>query len=60
MTNACNGKRFSGYTLVEPADDGNDAAMALLRSGAVDAIWVYADQAARLSAEAGVDDRTGT
>ena len=56
VTNACNGKRFSGYTLVEPADDGNDAAMALLRSGAVDAIWVYADQAHNYQPKAGVEE----
>lgn len=45
VNNPCTGQKFSGYNLIIPAETGNDAAMAILRSGQADAMWVYADQA---------------
>jgi len=55
VTNQCTQKKYapkcavSGgedcYTLIIPEEAGNDAAMKLLRDGAADAIFLYADQA---------------
>jgi len=45
VTNKCTGGRYGGYEIVTPTEDGNDAAMAILRAGEADAMWIYADQA---------------
>jgi len=45
VNNYCTNSRYGGYTVVAPPEDGNDAAMAMVMSGEVDAMWVYADQA---------------
>jgi len=45
VRNPCTGNYFSGFNMLSPASDGNDAAMAMLRDGSADAMWVYADQA---------------
>jgi len=39
-----NQKKFTGFTLVS-VESGNRPAMAALKSGAADAMWVYSDQA---------------
>jgi hypothetical protein len=47
--NLCTGESFSGFTLVgnDPESGGeNDQALAQLLNGEVDALWIYADQAA--------------
>lgn len=49
-TNLCTGEFFSGFTLVENSETSsaseNDAALKQLLDGDVDALWIYADQAA--------------
>jgi len=45
VRNPCTGNYFSGYNMITPSEDGNDAAMAMLMDGSADAMWVYADQA---------------
>jgi len=45
VTNWCTGSRYSGYTVLTPTEDGNDAAMTMLRNGEADGMFVYADQA---------------
>lgn len=48
-TNLCTGETFSGFTLVgnDPEEGGeNDKALAQLLNGEVDALWIYAGQAA--------------
>jgi hypothetical protein len=46
--NQCTGETFSGFTLVtnNAADFENDVALHQLLDGIVDALWIYADQAA--------------
>jgi len=45
VTNPCTGNQFTGYNMLIPTGDGNDAAMEMLMNGTADAMWVYADQA---------------
>mmetsp|Transcript_9222 Transcript_9222/g.16612 ORF Transcript_9222/g.16612 Transcript_9222/m.16612 type:complete len:387 (+) Transcript_9222:68-1228(+) len=49
VENKCTKGRFVNFTMVTPeippGANPNDVAMAMLRSGKVDAMWVYADQA---------------
>jgi len=45
VNNWCTNKRYSGYEVLTPTADGNDAAMKMLRSGEADGMFVYADQA---------------
>merc|ERR1719473_2197283 len=45
VTNWCTNKRYTGYEVLTPVTDGNDAAMAMLRDGTADGMFVYADQA---------------
>jgi len=45
VTNKCTGNRYTGMEILIPDTSGNDAAMAMLRNGQADGMWVYADQA---------------
>merc|ERR1719324_1143571 len=45
VNNWCTNKRYTGFTILTPTEDGNDAAMRMLRSGEADGMFVYADQA---------------
>lgn len=45
VNNWCTNTRYTGYEVITPATDGNDAAMAMLRDGTADGMFVYADQA---------------
>lgn len=45
VNNWCTGKRYSGFEMITPENDGNDAAMEILMSGGADGMFVYADQA---------------
>lgn len=45
VKNWCTGKRYEGFQIVTPAEDGNDAAMTMLRNSEADGMFVYADQA---------------
>lgn len=45
VTNWCTNQRYSGFEVITPAKDGNDPAMAMLRNGEADGMFVYADQA---------------
>jgi len=45
VTNWCTGNRYTGYEILTPEEDGNDAAMTMLRNGQADGMFVYADQA---------------
>jgi len=44
-TNLCTMEKFTGFTMILPEVDGNDAALKMLLDGDVDALWIYADQA---------------
>lgn len=54
VENTCTGKPFKGFKIVQPDESGNDAALRMLLEGKADAMYVYADQAARLECEEGV------
>jgi len=45
VTNWCTGNRYTGYEVLTPSTEGNDAAMEMLRDGTADGMFVYADQA---------------
>lgn len=45
VSNWCTNTRYTGYEVLTPTADGNDAAMAMLRDGTADGMFVYADQA---------------
>ena len=53
VENKCTKSRFTGFTIVNPTvstGNANQDALTTLMNGDADAMWVYADQAADLSA----------
>jgi len=60
VENKCTSTKYStGLSMITPPEEGNDAAMKILREGGADAMFLYADQAVNYACDSEGKDMNG-